>query len=506
VRKVLPYLLLTGLSLPFVAKPVHIDDTNFLVLARGAVDNAWAPHAISINWQGTTQRAFDVLSNPPGIAWWLAPVADAGVIWQHLWMLPWLWLATWGALRLGRTVTNRGGATAMLLMGCPAAVLATQSLTPDLPLLALVLAGMSGILRPISDTGASHRWGWALLVGAGALFRYSGAALIPVVMAWPWLHGDRRGAVTLGAAAALPMALLAGHDLMAYGAIHVTAMTGFQGVANTGPEVLHKAAASVAMLGGAVVLPVLCWVRPRRAITGLMVGAGLGCTAITVLGMSGMTAAAGLCACAAGGATIGGALSTKDSIDRLLSLWLGTGLLFLLALRFSATRYWLPFMVPAVLLCLRHARVRLVRAACLATVVLSVWLCVDDLELARAQEVSAERLSAHGTGLFAGHWGFQHHMEAAGWRALEDDTPVPPGTLLAVSPSAWPQVPSGCVDEITRSSVPDRWPGPRVHTMEGGANLHGHSLSAQPPQRTLAPWSLGTDDLDVAILYRGCAD
>ena len=71
LRAWLPYLVVFGCLLPFLGKPVHIDDANFLRLAEGAQEDFWRPHDVLINWQGETERAFDVLSNPPGIAWWL---------------------------------------------------------------------------------------------------------------------------------------------------------------------------------------------------------------------------------------------------------------------------------------------------------------------------------------------------------------------------------------------------------------------------------------------------
>ena len=83
----LPMVLLTGLALPFVNKPVHVDDANFLAMAKAAAADPWRPHDFLINWGGQTERAFDVLSNPPGIALWLAPVVDQPVLWMHLWML-----------------------------------------------------------------------------------------------------------------------------------------------------------------------------------------------------------------------------------------------------------------------------------------------------------------------------------------------------------------------------------------------------------------------------------
>ena len=502
MKRALPFLLLTGLATPFLAKPVHVDDANFLALARQAAATPWTPHSGTINWQGQTERAFDVLSNPPGIAWWLAPVANAEVWVAHLWMLPWLWLAIWGGMRLGSAVSGHGQAAALLLVGSPVAVLATHALTPDLPLLACTLAGMGGLLqcRP------KHRWMWAMLVGAGALFRYSGAALIPVVVLWPLLRSQRREAIGLGMAAATPLTLLVLHDLHAYGAVHLVAMTGFQGVAHSGTDILHKASAAVGMLGGAVVLPLLCWSHTRRAVVGAMVGAGLGCTAISVLGLSGGAAISGLIATAAGGATLGGCWVVEDETDRLLLWWLGIGLCFLLYLRFTAARYWIPFMAPAVLLGLRRAQERWIQAAVALTLALSLGLATDDLEFSQAQQRSAQQAAQHGPGLIAGHWGFQHALEQRGWVALEDDSMLPPQGVLARSPNAWPQSATGCHALISSHTTADAWLGPRVHTRQGGANIHGFMISDQPPMPVIAPWSFGRDPQDTLELYRACPD
>jgi hypothetical protein len=64
------YFLL--LLAPFLNKPVHIDDANFLILAKGAANDFWRPHLIPINWQGTTERAFDVRCR-------VVPNADKGL-------------------------------------------------------------------------------------------------------------------------------------------------------------------------------------------------------------------------------------------------------------------------------------------------------------------------------------------------------------------------------------------------------------------------------------------
>ena len=250
---------------------MHIDDTNFLALAHGAAEDPWRPHHVTINWQGSSERAFDVLSNPPGIAWWLAPVLEQPIWMLHLWMLPWLLLAVWGSWTLGRRFTSHPAAATMLICGAPVGFLATQSFTPDLPLLACTVAGLGGLTRE-KGLPLDQRWGWALLVGAAALFRYSGAALIPLVALWGLWRGGVRTALILGFAAATPTLLLMGHDLMAYGQAHVIAMLGFQGTAFESRDFIRKLIASVAMLGGAALLPVLCWCRIRSASLGLATG------------------------------------------------------------------------------------------------------------------------------------------------------------------------------------------------------------------------------------------
>jgi hypothetical protein len=486
MRDRLHLLLLLGLSLPFLGKPVHIDDANFIAMARAAAAHPWTPHDFLINWSGSTERAFDVLSNPPGIAWWLAPVSNSSVIWQHLWMLPWLIVAATGAHRLGTRIAGRGSLASLLICGAPIGMLASHALTPDLPLLACTLWGADALLD--KDRSAKG----ALVLGAGALFRYSALALLPLVFAWSWLNGDRRNAVRLFALSALPMALLAVHDLMAYGSIHVLAMTGFQAVSNGPDELFHKAVATTAAFGGAAVLPILCWAVPRRSAAGAVIGALVGLGAASWAGQTDAAAVATIVAVAAGGASFAGACTARDTLDKWLLLWLAVGFIFLLGLRFSAARYWIPFYAPVVLIGLKRSPLVLARIATVLTVVLSVALAIDDVDLATSQQKAAQQAAAAGPGHVAGHWGFQHHLTDAGWTTVEDDQALPPGVWVATSSAAWPQVPANeCFDFEAVIPFVDPRPGLRVQTAEGGANIHGHMLAGDPPLRVFAPWSVG---------------
>jgi hypothetical protein len=491
----LTWTLSLGLVLPFLDKPVHIDDANFLVLARGAALDPWRPHALDINWQGTTERAFDVLSNPPGIGWWLAPMVDAPVWAQHLWMTPWLLLAGWGCLALSRAVTGRALEGGLVIMTAPVVALGAQALTPDLPLFACAVAGVGGFLGARRAPAA-----WAALAGCAALFRYSGLCLVPLLIYAGLQRGPRRAAA--GAAAALPFGLLALHDLHAYGQVHFVAMTGFQGVANTPWETFRKGAAALAMLGGVGVLPLLT--ARTGALAGAALGGAVGLAAAGLSQQSPSQAAPTLIFCAAGGAAYG-LLRARQPMDRLLVAWAGGGLLFLMSLRFAAARYWLPFFPALALTALRRAPPRpLIAAAVVANALVALGLSVDDRAFARAQEEAARHIAAEGQGSFAGHWGWQHYLEQAGWTALEDEGQ--PAALLAVSVVAWPQDPDPgvCLEEIERLSLPDRWWGPRAHTAAGAANLHAYLVAGDPPVETYAPWTFADDPYDTVTLSRRC--
>ena len=492
-RWILGALLPLAVVLLFVTKPVHVDDANFLVLAEGAAADFWRPHAIDINWQGTTERAFDVLSNPPGIGWWLAPVHDSAVWVQHLWMLPWWLLVFFGAARLGRHFLDDAPAGLLLLGTAPVVLLAGQALTPDLPLYACTLAGVGGFL-----TARRHAWAFALLAGAAVLFRYSGLCLVPLLL----LAGWQRKRLPHALAAAVPLALLALHDLHAYGQVHLVAMGSFQSVSNTGYDLFRKGAAALAMLGGVGLLPILSARRGGGRFGGL-VGAVVGVPAAILSEQGGVGFVMTVLCCMAGGMAVF-AHRWRHAEDRFLTCWLLGGLLFLLTLRFNAARYWLPFVAAPILAAARFGLSdRLLGAAVGANLLLAVGLSWDDAAMARAHEDAAERIGP-GPGTFAGHWGWQHHLEAQGWTPLEDDGE--PAARHAVALAPWPQQPaeSACLEEVERFSLPDAFPGPRSHTGEGFANLHAYVVAGDPPIETYAPWSFSSEPYDTVVLYARC--
>ena len=467
-----------------LSKPVAFDETNFLRLAAGAAADPWRPHNIAINWQGTTETAFAVLSNPPGIAWWLGPVLNAPVWQQRAWMLPWSFLAIFGARWLAAKFSP---GSAVLLLASPIVALSATALLPDMPLYACILAGVGGYVRAV-DAG-KPAWPWALLAGCAVLFRDSGVAIFPLLPLYAYLN---RKSMLPALAGLLPLGLLVLHDLHAYGAIHLLEMGTFQSVSNTPGDIFHKAVAAICTLGGAAALPVFRWrgASLLGAITGGVAGIPFG-----VLGVG---------FGALGGATVGSLAqkSERPAPDAAFLLTWGVGgLVFLLSLRFTAARYWLPFVVPFLLV----APAISVRIRTVVTCLLTVALVVEDGAHARAETAFAEQVAALGRGSFTGHWGWQSVLEREGWTPLDEGSSVRSGTLVAIPRESWPQTVQVRCDQVVFEGQSASWVPwlPRGYTTEGPANLHSNWMAGVPPVRTVAPWWFGSDPYEWA---RVCAE
>ena len=481
------------LYVPFAAKPVHIDDANFLMLAEGAARDPWRPHNLTINWSGTTEPAFDILANPPGIAWYLAPVRHSPEWVLHLWMLPWLALGGWGCWRLGMDFAGGSGfLAAVYLLTCPVVVISTHALTPDLPVFACMSAGIAGFYA-----FPRLRAPFALLAGCTALFRYSGCTVVPLLILIGWQRQSWRG-VALAFLSAVPIALLVLHDLDAYNRVHLLAMFSSQNDSQkTVVDSIHNMIAGIAMLGGAAVLPVLVW--RRESIIGAIIGAAVGLDAAWLTGLTVNQTIPAVLSTAAGAAALSLAFAPRTR-DPILSVWALGGAAFFFVVRFAATRYWAAFFPAVGLLAFRNAQrsKSWLTAGIAMNTLISFGVAVDDQNLAQAYRDAAKEVASRGTGTFSGHWGWQHYLEKAGWTPIERNGQ--PGALHAIPVYGDAQLPdpSVCLRLVDRFSMPDRWPGPRVYSRHDRAFYHAGGGGSY------APWTLSDEPYDVISVYRRC--
>ncbi len=493
---ILAMLLWVGSLFLLGHKPVHLDEANFLAMTQG---DWWAPHNILINWEGTQQRAFDVLSNPPGVVWWLWPVKDASIGVQRAWMLPWVLVSLWGLWRLllQMQVSIWG---MWLFVFSPLFAISHNSLMPEMPLFACIVVGWQGLLRE------RNLFRWSLILGSSALFRYSGLTMIPLLIAWVLLQRPNKGGQAI-VGVLVPTILLCIHDLWVYQSWHFWQMIAFQQAQGSWYALGHKGLSFISMLVlGLGVIPSLevrwVWVIGSVVATTILVY----CLDIPMNHLGWISVPLGML------------LIRQVLVDYWVRkqlwvlCWIVGGLVFLCSLRFAATRYWMPFVLPYLVLWNPVRTWHYAWMLCLGFI--SVHLVWDDAQLAQKQHQLVEQVQSYcqekyhqSTGYFAGHWGWQFAMEQHGWKAIDDDLIIPNNVCYSYSIRSWPQSHGvECLEDKRIFSVEYQslFLPIRIHTAEGYANYHSYMISAEPPIHTITPYGWGNDDWDQAIFVRFC--
>ncbi|MFM7200950.1 MAG: hypothetical protein ACKO6N_09190 [Myxococcota bacterium] len=546
------------LSLPFLDKAYHIDDANFLHLAEQAQQSPLGLYHAAINWGGSAERAFDVLSNPPGVAWWLALVRKLGgsAEWlAHLSLWPFLAMTLEGMRRLAQRFLPEpeawGDWPALLLLFSPALFLASQTMMPELPLVGCYALGLALTLEGYATHALRTVICGSLLAGAAALFRYSGLTVLPLLLLYGVLFRPARRLWWLSLLlVALPSVLWAALSTVEYGRPHLLAMVGFQTEHAEASFGLHKGLYQLTSLGLALVLPglgVLLGVlfgalfgvswggvqqRTRRVwgLGGLALGGLGGLTVALHTGVPTFSCLLLVLGMGLGGAVLGWALEAlrpgvrggrwrrlltgrggQDAELCFLACWLLGVLLFNQSLRFASVRYLLPGAVPALLLVLRRGTwashpLWLAWACRLGGglgLLVSLALASADQQLANAYRAGVERLPPlEGTRYFVGHWGMQYYLERAGALPLSEREPplLKPGDQLVSAGHPWPQQPEHLPPRRVLGRWPvTPWPGLWTVSLEGRGCFYAFLLAPGPTPAYL-PFAWGSGELDALVL------
>jgi 4-amino-4-deoxy-L-arabinose transferase-like glycosyltransferase len=175
------------LLLPFLGKPLHIDDPMYVWTAQHIVAHPFDFYGLDVNWVGATESMATAQQNPPGVAYWLAlvgavfgwsePALHAGMLVPAVLAVIGVWLL---AQRLGAPPTL----AALGLLAMPGFLVSSTTLMADVSALAFwvwaALAWVAGLQQ------RNTRW-----LVAGALFcslciltKFVGLALIPLLLAY----------------------------------------------------------------------------------------------------------------------------------------------------------------------------------------------------------------------------------------------------------------------------------------------------------------------------------
>lgn len=486
------------LFMGFGDKPVHLDETNFLALTSGEFS---APHSIFINWEGKEEKAFEVLSNPPGIAWYLWLFRDLGTNIQRWMMFPWVVLGIFGLYALGEKWEGKGREAVLIWIVSPFFWVSGNALMPDMALFALIASGVALLW------GGRFLHLGAFLCGLSALFRYSGLSMIPLILGWAFFYQPKKW-WSLGFIVSLPTLFLLTHDVMIYQEWHFWHMISFQAETRATEQFLGQIGACFAMLFGG-----FCWNFTFRLKNAKIWGLAsiLTGTLLALVGIFDVWDIWHYGFFLLGFCVVGHAiLFFWQKKEYWFILWIIGGIVFLLNLRFMATRYWTPFVFPLFLFLVSQFSFRQMLIPSGIGLFLSISLAWDDYSLALAQKQLAEQVeqarkeNGCTKGYFAGHWGWQYYLESKNWEPIEAGQQIEKEACIAFSEAAWSQEFQTDCPEINIYTEEQVMLPIRLHSRYSRVNYHSNYLSAEPALMGFAPWGFGFDAWDRAHFFGAC--
>lgn len=448
------------LQLPFVSGAFRVDDTNIVAIAKQIARAPLDPYGFTFNWTGATRPAFDILANPPLapalIAMWAA-VFGWSEISLHALTLLFALIAIAAMFAMRRDIV-----AAALLAASPAFFISTQTVMPDVLMLALLLVAVAAALH--------DRLTLAFIAGfLVPIAKYNGIIAVAVLAA---IAVRRRRVI---AAALSPIVgLLAWnlYSLWQYGAMHLMVVSEERryNLAHTFADLAiegKRLAAidpfvTVVVLTGLAVVPLGWQLLMRRRVEWIFAAVTLFAAfavarwAFAYSWSSSILFAIGV---AAGIRAIAFVIASRNPIA---IVWLVAIVAFQAITLAIATRYLLT-LLPAVLLIVPETRRALAIAAIAVSLAVTIPAAIAEQQAANCYRDFVRQMPKRPF-YFAGHWGFQYYATARGGTLI--DVRQPPayksGDVIVVASHAFPSVGTLPSARGARFLCPGKWP---LHTI-----------------------------------------
>lgn len=449
------------LMLPFLDKAVHLDDPLFLWSAERILQNPLDFYGVQVNWYGWDMPLAEVMKNPPLTSYYLAllmAIGGASEVVLHLGMLAPGVLCVLGMYHLGALFCRRAWLAALLAVLTPPFLIAAGGFMAEALLLPLWVWAVYCHVKGERDNDTRLLLLGAVLAGLAVLAKYNALALPPLLLAYSLArHRAFRPRMAL---LLIPVGLALGYHwgtALLYGqglltdAMHYSLRT-----RGAGLQLLQGLAFLGGCLPGCLLLLPLAW-RRGSSLLFLLLGVAVASAfllagsfgGVPLAGMGGL----GLALQAAVFVTAGihvlllavrDMLRQRDAEALLLLLWVWGQFAFAVLLNWTiSARTFLPLAPAACILVVRALESmealrteqgaggsdsRLQRVLLLPTLLLAGALSFSvawcdylwaNSGRSAAIELGQERANIPENVWFAGHWGFQYHMQRLGFRPLD---------------------------------------------------------------------------------------
>jgi 4-amino-4-deoxy-L-arabinose transferase-like glycosyltransferase len=472
--------------LPFSGRAFSTDDPLFIWTAQHIVQQPLNPYAFEVNWNKTAAAMSAVTQNPPLAAYYMAGAARV-VGWSeralHLaFLLPTIALVV-GVFRLAKRFTASAGVAAIATLLAPAFLVSACSVMCDPMMLAFWIWASVFWIEGVDSDEPVFFAASVILIAAGALAKYFGAALVPLLFTYTLVRRRRLGSWV--GYLIFPIAVLIGYEFLTvkiygHGLLATAAQFSRDHRLWTHASKGARTVITLSYMGGSVLpallMAPLIWSRKQigLALTASGIAAVFIMRGLVRLGLTAGSPQAfaarnqhwaiisiELVLFIAGGISvlalaIADYRRERDADSLFLLLWVAGTFWFTAYLNWTVNARSILPMVPAIgILLARRLEKRssnptlqfnaLVIGGLLACSVVSLWLVRADTEAANSARTAASLVLQNTAGnnrvWFLGHSGFQYYMQILGASPYDWSRPhMRPGDFLAIPYSkVWPE-------------------------------------------------------------------
>lgn len=465
------------LTVPFIGRPFHMDDVNFIELARARQSEPLETVLSDYTFFGQ-QNEYFLDTHPPLIPSYVAlliKVAGESETVMHLAFLIFPLMAAVSMYYLARKYTSNALLVALLFIATPGAMVMSHGIMTDMPGLSLWLAAVTLYVYGLDRKSLWLTVCCGIAITAGVFISYQVLSVIPLLFAYALVR--RRLSVLTILPFVLPLSSFASYAVWHYSILGMVPRFSYGvGEPLAWYSIVQKGSSVLAAIGGAFIFFIilmrllvinrwdftvyLAFIIPFWVSQFIQYRTGRSSLAAAFLSL--LFIPLGILFLyrifTDGWQRLRGGGLKKQSADLLLLLWLSGVLFYLvLLLPYASVRYLLPAFPPMILLFVRLLEDRfsqadtvrnIMLAAILATTGFGLLAAGADYQLASANQAFAENegtrlgLQAESEGhklWFVGEFGFRYYLEQQGFEELPKDTVIPEGDLVIQSPLADPR-------------------------------------------------------------------
>lgn len=443
-----PRLLLAAATLicllPFIDKAFHIDDPLFVWTGRHMQSRWWDPYGFDVNWYGWAMPMHEVTKNPPLASGYIALIISIfgeSEFWLHTAFLLAAIAAVLGTYALAQRLCDFPLQAALALLCTPVFMISSTTVMCDVLMVALWVWAVVFWLRGLDNHRPALLALAGLLIGAAALTKYFGIALVPLLLAYSLARRRTRGWGWLPCLL-IPVAIVGAYEwgtraLYGHGLFWEAFAYTTQNETRAPGAWFLKTLSALSFTGGCCLIALIC--APVIARSGFWRWGIIGAILLGVvlwLGFGSQWSLFALAGLSVLALPILDMRRNKNAEALLLLLWVFGTFLFCLLNWTINGRSILPMMPAVAILLLRRFETsgavphRGLNWCLGAAAALSLLVSFADYRLAGSARTAVHDIALKveplpkGTIWFQGHWGFQYYAQETGWRPFDSKQPA----------------------------------------------------------------------------------